>query len=238
MLLFNFFHEISPAKDFPASGAVSMNEPEAGESPCEMVECAPTAHPMEERAMTRRSKVCFSRNAVLRVAVLSAGVVLMLSAGIPQVQAQLPPGVTSTLLARGPFTEVINFKMQAHVGGKVDTVQVHGAADMVVAQITIEPGVSIGWHSHPGPAVVVVVTGTLTIYDGDDPTCTGRSYGPGTADPSYGEAFVDLGQGHVHDARNEGDEVVTVYVTYFDVPAPPEGRPLVPLPDYVSACSP
>lgn len=187
--------------------------------------------------MTRDAKAWFSRNAVLRAAVLSAGVVLMLSTGIPRVQAQLPPGVNSTPLARGPFTERIDVKMQAHVGGKVDTVQVHGAADMVVAQITVAPGASIGWHSHPGPAVVVVVTGTLTIYDGDDPTCTGRSYGPGTASPSYGEAFVDLGQGHVHDARNEGTELVTVYVTYFDVPPPPHGA-LIPHPDFESACSP
>lgn len=173
--------------------------------------------------------------AVQRLPALVIGIVLMSSIGAQQVQAQLPPGVDSSVLARGPFTDVINLKMQARVGGKVDTVQVHGAADVVVARITIDPGKSIGWHSHPGPAVVVVVTGSLTIYDGDDATCTGRTYGPGTTLPSYGEAFVDLGQGHVHDARNEGTDVATVYVTYFDVPAPPRG-PLILQPGYDSAC--
>lgn len=179
--------------------------------------------------MNRDAKAWFSRKAV-RVAVLSAGVVLMLGAWIPQVQAQLPPGVGSNVVARAPFVDRIDLKMKARVGGKVDVVQVQDAADVVLAEITIEPGASIGWHSHPGPAIVVVVAGTLTIYDGDDRTCTGRPYGPG-------EAFVDLGQGHMHDARNEStgtEDGVTVLVTYLDVP-PGEGA-LVRDTSFESAC--
>jgi mannose-6-phosphate isomerase-like protein (cupin superfamily) len=187
--------------------------------------------------MTRTRGSSWCGRAVWRLAVVAAGFALMWTLGVQDARAQLPPGISSTLLARGPFTDLINFKMQAHVGRKVDTVQVHGAADMVVAQITIAPGAAITWHSHPGPAVVVVVTGTLTIYDGDDPTCTGRSY---TGEPSgpllppIGEAFVDLGQGHVHDARNEGNTPVTVLVTYFDVPT--GEAPLILASGYVSAC--
>jgi hypothetical protein len=54
-------------------------------------------------------------------------------------------------------------------------------------------------------------TGDVHYYDGDDETCTGIPYGPG-------ESFVDIGQGHVHSARNEGTTVVSLYVMYLDVP--------------------
>jgi quercetin dioxygenase-like cupin family protein len=165
--------------------------------------------------MKKRVEAVLAGRAVLRFAVLSAGLVLLSTLGVRLAQADHTP-VHGTPLARGSFdpSERINLKMQAHVAGKVDTVQVHDAADVVFSQITIQPGASIGWHSHPGPAVVVVQQGTLTIYDGEDPTCTGRRYGPGEG----GAAFVDLGQGHVHNAANEGTTVVSVYVTYFDVP--------------------
>ena len=90
--------------------------------------------------------------------------------------------------------------------------------DTVVLTTTIDPGGSTGWHSHPGPAFIVVVRGTLTLYDGNDPTCAPHSYGPGTG-------FLDPGFGHVHIARNEGTTPVTVVQTYLDVP--PGGSPRI-----------
>jgi hypothetical protein len=48
--------------------------------------------------------------------------------------------------------------------------------------------------AHPGAAFIVVTQGTLTVYDGNDPTCTPHVYGPGTG-------FLDPGFGHVHIAR-------------------------------------
>jgi quercetin dioxygenase-like cupin family protein len=131
-------------------------------------------------------------------------------------QAQTLYNITSTPIARGYFAdERIAVKVQAHVGGKVETAQVHDAGDTVMAKITFGPKGFIGWHTHPGPAIVVVAQGTVTIYEGDDPACAGRDY-------TAGQSFVDLGQGHVHNAKNhsESDEAV-VYVTYLDVPRPP-----------------
>ena len=52
--------------------------------------------------------------------------------------------------------------------------------DVVVQQITIAPGGHTGWHTHPGNAVAAIKSGTLTIYDGDDPSCSGRDYPAGT----------------------------------------------------------
>jgi quercetin dioxygenase-like cupin family protein len=86
---------------------------------------------------------------------------------------------------------------------------------------TITQGGSTGWHQHGGPLWVVVASGTVTLYDGDDPTCTGVAY-------PQGSTFMDPGN-HTHIARNEGSENVVVYVTFMlpeggatriDVPAP------------------
>ena len=63
----------------------------------------------------------------------------------------------------------------------------------------------------PRPVVVLVKAGELTLYSSEDPTCTGRTFGPG-------QAFIDSGQGHVHIARNLGQTPVELWVTYFDVP--------------------
>lgn len=91
--------------------------------------------------------------------------------------------------------------------------------DTVVLTTTFPPGGSTGWHSHPGPAFIVVTQGTLTVYDGNDPTCTPHRYSAGTG-------FLDPGFGHVHIARNESaTQTVTVVQTYLNVP--PGGSPRI-----------
>ena len=89
---------------------------------------------------------------------------------------------------------------------------------VAVQQVTLAPGGSTGWHSKPGPAVVIVKWGSFTLYDGDDRSCTGTTYSVTPEDP-VGKAFVDEGTGHVHIGRNEGATNTELYVTYFGVPA-------------------
>ncbi len=70
-----------------------------------------------------------------------------------------------------------------------------------------------GWHSHPGPSLIMIVAGTVTNYDGDDPTCTGHPY-------SAGEGFVDSGEDE-HMLRNEGTlpaETIAVQLLPKDAP--------------------
>src|SRR5829696_527627 len=70
----------------------------------------------------------------------------------------------------------------------------------------VAPGGNFGWHSHPGPSLVIVKSGTSTFYLGDDPTCTPEVHPAGTA-------YVDPG-GLVHIARNESlSEDLVVIVT-------------------------
>jgi len=101
-----------------------------------------------------------------------------------------------------------------------------GGIEVFTAHSQFLPGQSLGWHSHPGPNFHNIVAGTLTVYDGDDRTCTPKTYGPG-------EGFIDPGYGHVHVARNESTTVpVDFYVTFLNpagvetwsTPAPAPGN--------------
>jgi quercetin dioxygenase-like cupin family protein len=78
-------------------------------------------------------------------------------------------------------------------------IKTHGSSDLYVQQNTWQPGGSTGWHTHPGPSFVIVTLGSVTVYNGDDPTCTPHVYTANTAN----NAFIDPGDGHVHLVRNE-----------------------------------
>jgi quercetin dioxygenase-like cupin family protein len=74
-------------------------------------------------------------------------------------------------------------------------------SDVYVVTNTVAAGGYSGWHTHPGPSVVLVKSGTATVYDGDDPNCTPVRYPAGTG-------FIDAGGGHVHMVRNEGNDTL------------------------------
>ena len=92
---------------------------------------------------------------------------------------------------------------------KTDTFEVElratGPTDVHMLQNKIGPGGTYGWHSHPGPSIVVVQSGALTLYRAADPDCTPQVLGAGSG-------FVDQG-GDVHVVRNEGSVDAVVYVT-------------------------
>lgn len=123
-------------------------------------------------------------------------------------------GVSAAVVARGAFADPTDIKFKVDTLGQ-EVIHAPDARDTVIQQIIIGPGGHTGWHSHPGPVVVVVTTGTLTFYASEDPACTPRTY-------AAGQAFIDRGQGHVHIARNESPtESLVLWATYFDVPPPP-----------------
>ena len=86
------------------------------------------------------------------------------------------------------------------------------AADFAVQQVTVAPGGATGWHTHAGPAIVLVKSGDFTLYD--DKGCTGTTF-------KAGQSFVDAGFGHVHIGRNEGATNVELYVLYLTPAAGP-----------------
>ncbi|MBA2335850.1 MAG: hypothetical protein H0V90_13065 [Blastocatellia bacterium] len=126
-------------------------------------------------------------------------------------------GVSATSPTRASFVNPTDIKFKIQDGSK-QIIHVPDAAETVMHKITIKPAVtnngivgSTGWHSHPGPVVVLIESGTMSFYDADDPTCTVRTY-------TAGQAFIDSGQGHAHIARNEGSVDLVLAATYFDVP--------------------
>ena len=118
------------------------------------------------------------------------------------VLATPPSGVTSTLFAVGQFDEIEAKTLSSSWQARINT---KGVSDLHVLQNRIAPGGSFGWHSHPGPSLVIVKTGALTLYRGDDPSCTPQVV-------EAGSGFVDQG-GDVHLVRNEGSIETVVYVT-------------------------
>jgi len=80
-------------------------------------------------------------------------------------------------------------------------------ADVFVQHVRLDANAATGWHTHPGPAVVTVVRGSLTYEDAAASACRQALY-------IAGEGFVDRGFGHVHRAI-AGPDGVDFYVTYI-----------------------
>ncbi len=79
-----------------------------------------------------------------------------------------------------------------------------GPTDVTFQTITVAPGGSSGWHSHPGIVLVGVQSGTLTRYDEH---CRTTLYSAGTG-------FVEFGD-HPALVRNNTSAPVVLYVTYI-----------------------
>jgi hypothetical protein len=121
-------------------------------------------------------------------------------------------GSTSTLLARSTFSDPKdpNFKVKRITGDWHVEIKAMPAVDIAVQSIVFDPGAQSGWHSHPGPVFIQVVSGTITFYESDDPTCT-------PIVRTAGQGYLDAGD-HAHIARNETNAPAQNIVTYF---APP-----------------
>ena len=137
-----------------------------------------------------------------RLIVALASALLCVSAIAGIALATAPTGVTSTTFAIGHFNEIDAKTLSSSWQARIST---KGLSDVYVLENRIVPGGSFGWHSHPGPSLVVVKSGALTLYRGDDPTCTPEVV-------PAGSGFVDDG-GDIHLVRNEGSVDTVVYVT-------------------------
>jgi quercetin dioxygenase-like cupin family protein len=119
--------------------------------------------------------------------------------------------LSAPVLARASFVDPVDMKIKIGDGSQ-DILHIPNARESVVQQIVISPGGQTGWHSHPGPVIVLIKAGTMTFYDGDDPTCSPITY-------ATGQSFIDSGQGHVHIARNESASAdLELWALYLDVP--------------------
>jgi hypothetical protein len=88
---------------------------------------------------------------------------------------------------------------------------------LVLAELTFGPGELVDWHTHPGPVVVIVEEGVLTVTTARD--CVPRDYGPE-------EVYIEQGSGDVLKVENETGEETIIYAMFFGVPA--EGPLTIP----------
>lgn len=131
--------------------------------------------------------------------------------------------------ARGPLVDrPLAAKMKFSAADRV-RLRTRGDIEVAFQRIVIQPGGTLGWHSHPGPTVVTVRAGTLSFYHAED--CT--------AEIEYltGQSFSNLPD-EIHLARNEGATEVVLFAVYFvpqtsppvalrmDQPSPGAGCPL------------
>lgn len=119
---------------------------------------------------------------------------------------------TSKLLGRATFGDPSSetFKIKRITGDWHIELKSKSLFDIAVQTIDFPSGSSSSWHSHPGPVFIQVALGTMTFYEGNDPTCT-------PIVRKKGEGYLDMGD-HARIARNETDLPAQNVVTYF---APP-----------------
>jgi hypothetical protein len=137
------------------------------------------------------------------------------SAPLGAPQFTLSSGSQSTLLGRATFGDPSDetFKVKRISGDWHAEVKAKPSLDIAVQRIVFQPGGQSGWHRHPGPVFIEVVSGTMTFYMSDDPTCTPMVV-------TAGHGYLDMGD-HAHIARNESDAASQNVVTYFAPPGVP-----------------
>ena len=131
-------------------------------------------------------------------ALLSVGLAGVVTAMSVAPSTATPPSMLTNIpLARGTDT--------SH-----GTIPLKFGTDVAMAQITVAPGGSSGWHSHPGGAIIIVKEGTLTVYSPAHGRCKTKTY-------SAGQAFIER-PGEVDDVLNNGTVPYVLYVTFPRVP--------------------
>jgi hypothetical protein len=136
--------------------------------------------------------------------------IALLTVAVNVTFASPPSGVTPTLLARGAFD---SFKVMSYPDGAgLFKAEAKQPIDIVVRRHDYAVGSSTGWHAHPYPVFITVVSGEVTFYEADDPSCTPHVV-------SAGQGYVDSGRGHI--GRNEsGAPAADISVIMAPVGAP------------------
>jgi quercetin dioxygenase-like cupin family protein len=142
------------------------------------------------------------RRTTLAIVVLA----VLLAFAVGTVFGTMSSGVTAET-ARGPLVDrPLHVNMQFEDPKSRVKLQTKGSIEVAVQRIVAVPGATFGWHSHPGPTIVTVLSGTLSFYHAED--CTAR------INYTAGQSFSNL-PSEIHLARNEGTVDLVVYASYF-----------------------
>jgi hypothetical protein len=202
-----FFAALCPT--LRVAGRAEPADHHASDDPGEYAQCLlvfgsqPGPSPQNQKRGERMSKT--------RVAVIFISTITMAVTIYTGLVLATPSTGSSTLIGRGTYDE---FKIKREMPGLELDLKSRTDVDIATQIITFKSGTDSGWHKHPGPVFISVVSGTMTFYDSDDPDCS-------PVVRTAGQGFVDLGL-HAHIARNESGLPATNVVTYFA----PVGAPL------------
>jgi quercetin dioxygenase-like cupin family protein len=152
---------------------------------------------MARRARPEKKMKQVIRRALLSVGLVGVAMAAVTAATVTPSWATPPQNLVQTQLARGTNT--------SH-----GTIPLKFGTDVVMVQITVQPGGSSGWHSHPGGAIIVVKEGTLTVYSPVRHRCRITTY-------SAGQAFIER-PGEVDNVFNNSTVPYVLYVTFPRVP--------------------
>jgi quercetin dioxygenase-like cupin family protein len=107
-------------------------------------------------------------------------------------------------------TPTRGWKPEALGATTVDSLSItpNGPSVALFVRVAIQPDGTSGWHSHPSHVFVLVRHGRVALFDGDD--CSRTVY-------NEGDVFVEM-PGHVHKAKNIGDEKAVLIATFVGLP--------------------
>jgi len=145
-----------------------------------------------------KSKWLWALLGVLAVVGVYAGTVL----------ATPPSGQSTTTLAKAPF-DPLRLRAKDPASMWRAKIKTHGVSDLYVVDNTFAAnGGTSGWHSHPGPSLVFVVSGTITNYMAHGRHCMQQDY-------TAGQGFVDEGGDHIHMIKNNSAEPARTIAVQF-----------------------
>jgi len=123
----------------------------------------------------------------LKVLLATAGgaVVVGVGAAIAAHAPEIDPATVPT-----GFFVAHNYVEDVPVSAIARAVEPNGA-DVFVQHLTLGANQVSAWHTHPGPVIVTLRSGSLTYQTAAANTCSNRLY-------PAGRGFVDPGFGHVH----------------------------------------
>jgi quercetin dioxygenase-like cupin family protein len=144
-----------------------------------------------------------------KMKLIAAGVFVGCSMGLVALKtARATPGVgiTTTIVSTAAAGEI---RLSTKSDLNEVKIKTKGESDVYVVRNVIAPGGHTGWHTHPGPSIISVASGTVTEYRSDEPEGIIHE---------AGSVFVDEGGDHGHIMVNEGT-VDLVLVAFQILPA-------------------
>lgn len=168
---------------------------------------------MEQQQPTRAAASTRPPARVALVALLAIALAAV-AGGLAARQEEPGPIEVEVLTERATFTDDVAIQVRNKFDGHgTDVLDMRNASNIVVAQITIQPGAAFPWHTHPGPVLINIAEGdadgAFVYVLAED--CVEREY-------KAGEALVDAGGDNVHSAYNPNGTETVVIATFLDVP--------------------